>query len=379
MNRIKGRGATAQGVVSEALNENLTGFIGEGSKDKRALLKAIRKEFKGVPGTGARNDVLSGLTSGTYPSEAIADRQRAATLAKRRELETRLTGDRTLGDTEGSRAATEGSLPGTDKEEESDEGSGTDDEVEEVRLSDSSDPKRSMKKVLSMLRDMQASQQKLRRDVQKLKTKRRDTSKGRSELDLMKELRAAIGGGPPPDDDDSPSESDWEDDEYRRERRREGTGKRRENERFWATVADQPFLEQTLLVDTLEGEMKLRKALTNYPTVSAWVEARQLGALRNKREAATLGKLLDCIISSIGVLRAKNELAVEVSLRRLTAVLMADKTGNWDAVRQLEEDHEDLISKSMRRKLHKSAKLRKELASSKKSKSALRKQGDGDA
>ena len=322
--------------------------------------------------------MLSGLTAGTYPSEAIADRQRAAAAAKRRELETRLTGNRTPVGTEGSRAATEGSRPDTDKGEESDEGSGTEDEVEEVRPAENSDPTGGMKTVLSLLRDMQASQQKLQKDVQKLKTKRRDTSQGRREPDLMKELRVAIGGGPPPDDDDSPSDSDWEDDEYRRGQRREGTGKRRENERFWAAVADQPFPEQTLLVDTLEGEMMLRKALTNYPTVAAWVEARQLGGLRNKRGAATLAKIVDCIISSVGVLRAKNELAVEVSLRRLTAVVMADKTGNWDAARELEEDQGDLISESMRRKLHKSAKLRKDLASSTKSKSALQKQGDGD-
>lgn len=51
-------------------------------------------------------------------------------------------------------------------------------------------------------------------------------------------------------------------------------------------------------------------------------------------------------------MRAKNELAVEVPIRRIAAVTMADKTGNWDGAKELEDHHEDLVSESVRRKLH---------------------------
>lgn len=141
-------------------------------------------------------------------------------------------------------------------------------------------------------------------------------------------------------------------------------------------MAKQPFPEQFLMVERLQGEDMLRKSLTNYHTVSAWLEARQVGGIRNRRESATLGKIVDCLISTLGVMRAKHDLAGEVALRRLAAVTIAGKSGNWEAARELEEDHYDLVSETVRRKLHNSAKLCKELAG--KTKFALRKQGDGD-
>ena len=65
-----------------------------------------------------------------------------------------------------------------------------------------------------------------------------------------------------------------------------------------------------MAVDRLQGEEMLQKALKILPKVSAWLEARQLGRMRNRRETSALAKFIDCIISSPDILRAKDELAV---------------------------------------------------------------------
>lgn len=83
-----------------------------------------------------------------------------------------------------------------------------------------------------------------------------------------------------------------------------------------------------------------------------------LSGSRNKCEAATLAKILDCITSSLGLMGAKNEPAVKLAIQRLAAVTMSDTHENLSAARDLEEEQDDLLSATHRRKLHKSPKLR---------------------
>eukprot|EP00737_Agarophyton_chilense_P005101 gb/GEZJ01007155.1/.p2 GENE.gb/GEZJ01007155.1/~~gb/GEZJ01007155.1/.p2 ORF type:complete len:121 (-),score=10.72 gb/GEZJ01007155.1/:48-410(-) len=105
----------------------------------------------------------------------------------------------------------------------------------------------------------------------------------------------------------------------------------------------------------------LRKALINYLTVSTLVEARLWMGNRNRREAATLARVIECFISSLGVMSAKNKFAVELPIRGLAAETIIDKTGNWEAVRELEEELHHLKNKLRKSKFHNSTKLRKKV------------------
>lgn len=98
------------------------------------------------------------------------------------------------------------------------------------------------------------------------------------------------------------------------------------NIRFFKKLTRWSFPDQAVLVDSPKGEIMLRKALKNYPTVSAWTAARNLSGNPNKNEAATLAKIIDCMISSLVVIRAKDEPAIELAIRPLAALVMANRT-----------------------------------------------------
>lgn len=70
---------------------------------------------------------------------------------------------------------------------------------------------------------------------------------------------------------------------------------------------------------------------------------------RNEGEAATLAKIIDCIDISKGVMRAKDEPVMELAIRHLAAV-MTDRTGTWSVAHVLEEEQDDLVSKTDRRR-----------------------------
>lgn len=134
------------------------------------------------------------------------------------------------------------------------------------------------------------------------------------------------------------SNSDSEEEEVTSKSHKRGS-KWHKNKKLWATLVEQPFSEHFVMVETLQGEEMLWKALKNHHKISGWLEARQLGGIQNRRKAATLAKILDCLISTMGVLRAKDELAVEFALRRLAAVKMTDKNGKEEAAREVEEEN----------------------------------------
>ncbi|KAI0556904.1 hypothetical protein FGB62_378g02 [Gracilaria domingensis] len=322
--------------------------MGEGTKSKRALLSRLRNEVGSIPTEGNTDVLLACVRDGTYPSP---------------EAGPPATSGKTTGETDGDQSS--------DEETESDDSSDGDESdggtlgAEEPKQDGSGSNEVSGQSAVGFPsgRPCQSA------CVKKLKKKQKKPAKDLFEdVERARKGRTSNGLTDPDSDEDS---SDEECSVKSGERRLKNS-----NARFFATFAKRPFPEQTMLVNSFEGPNMLRETLTNYSTVTASVDSRQLIGSRNKREAITLAKVVHCLISSLGVLRAKDELAVELLMRRLAAVNIADKTNSWDAARELEEDVDDLLSEAHRRKLHKSAKLRKEL-SSKKDKSALsKKQGD---
>ena len=134
------------------------------------------------------------------------------------------------------------------------------------------------------------------------------------------------------------------------------------DKKFWRDFMKVPFPVQTLRYDSSEGGSMLRRALTNYPTVSAYVESKVLKQLRNQREAQVLGRSVDCLIDEFGIMKAKDSKAVEVLMRRLAAILMAERTGSWEAAEELVREDNDLLDERTMKRIRKSAKLQKELA-----------------
>ncbi|CAN8063814.1 unnamed protein product [Agarophyton chilense] len=345
---IKGKGGGALTLFRERFGANASEYLEERPTSRRALLEALRKELMGIPKEGDYNDLLWGIQDGTY-SISVAGKD---------------------GGTGQAPGGSSGSKRQKDTDEEDESGDEYSDRSEAEEAPKTLKEPESLGAILLVISAVQKGQAKMLKkqgalegEIKRLKGKQRSCGR-----DLAKDLDRALaeGGFDGPDFGGSSSGSEPEADTD------VATSENKKiNKKFFEKFAARPFPEQSLQVDLLLGENMLRKALTNYPTVSAWVEAQRLTNLRSKREAASLAKIVDCIIGSFGIMRARRELAVEVALRRLAAVIMAENSGNWDAARELEEDDNELVPEKYRRRLHKSAKLRRELAGrSRKDKSA---------
>lgn len=168
------------------------------------------------------------------------------------------------------------------------------------------------------------------------------------------------------DDDDSdyrPREG-YDGDSDDQESSSEEEDRRDSDRRFWRDFREVPFPRQRLQADSREGARMLRRALTDYRTVSQFVEARRYRFGRNGREAYTLARVVDATIDSLGIMRAKDELSVEIAIRRLTAILVFEETGSWETAEEIEAvGAVDLMDDRMRRKVQRSAKLRREFRS----------------
>ena len=76
-------------------------------------------------------------------------------------------------------------------------------------------------------------------------------------------------------------------------------------------------------------------------SATGWVLSHAIGKgwkkERNKREAETLARALDLAIIEMGTDYVEKSAAWEVLIRRLRAVVLADKMGKWDLPMLLEE------------------------------------------
>lgn len=247
---------------------------------------------------------------------------------------------------------------------------------------------------------MVKNQQELGRDVAKLKKGK--SGKG---LDLVAALAKATNGSvqpsankdglrqatldelapssdsdddPDPDSEPSSSSSDSSSDESRRKKRRSKAKKKRKSAKFWTRFKKTPFPVQSLGFSDRIAQTALQRALTNHQTVSAYIESKPFKHARNKREAMNLAKAIDCAIYSLGIDEAKKQMFMEVLLRRLAAITTAERTGNWDAARELEDEGDEMLDDAQRRHLQKAAKLRKEFYRPTKPNSALQDKEQGD-
>ena len=63
-----------------------------------------------------------------------------------------------------------------------------------------------------------------------------------------------------------------------------------------------------------------------------------------EREALTIARMLDLLVTEVGVQRLECSAGMEVILRRLMSVYMSDTDGNWVLGAQLEELPSDLTA-----------------------------------
>ena len=103
----------------------------------------------------------------------------------------------------------------------------------------------------------------------------------------------------------------------------------------------------------------LRAALTGYATVKAYVEAQEWKKPRNGIECITLARALDCMIEEFGVRGVLESQAMEVLIRRLGAVSIADGSSSWEVADELCVERRGLIDSRLQNRLQKKVKARR--------------------
>ena len=346
---IKGQGENALDIFRKFWENHSAQVLGESATRKRDLIKALRDEVRNVQGLQwprrARNETdnyLACIADGSYPI--------------------------TVGESDGSG-------------DEHDESERVDGEARprrgverEAGGNESSQAPAGTSEILSMLKQIQESQAAMERRVGNIEQGRqRSMRKSGERRTLGAFLEEASGGkirgrsGRQRDlSDESDGGNDSESDSVEEVPIREVSHKAR----FWANFKKIPFPVQTLRYERMEGEKMLRRALTNHPTVSAYVDSKVFKQLRNSKESRVLARSIDCMIDEFGIDKVKNSQAAEVLMRRLAAILLAERTGSWEAADELVSEDTDLLDDILKKRIRKSAKLAKEFAKKKSAREA---------
>jgi hypothetical protein len=83
--------------------------------------------------------------------------------------------------------------------------------------------------------------------------------------------------------------------------------------------------------------------LAQAQNLSAFVATTRFITRRNKREAQVLARAIDFIVDQLGMAAVSKLDAMEILLRRLAAVLYAEKTGDWDTAKWFEEQPDGVV------------------------------------
>ena len=84
--------------------------------------------------------------------------------------------------------------------------------------------------------------------------------------------------------------------------------------------------------------------------------------MRNGKESRVIAQVADCMIDDFIVTYVKQIQAVEFLMWRLVAIMLADIAGTWDAADELFCEYTDQLDESLKKRIHKSAKLSKEFS-----------------
>ena len=225
--------------------------------------------------------------------------------------------------------------------------------------------------IMQLLRDIQKGQKDMDKRMSCLERGERPRPQ-RDEL-LSSVLHRASGGQirarhrRTRDNEDAESEDYGEESDYEEQARRR---ERSRNSRFWRDFEQVRFPVQTLRYEKRVGEKLLRRALECHPTVAAYIGDKVFRQVRNGKESRVIARAVDCMIDDFGVTDVRQSQATEVLMRRLAAIMLADKTGTWDAADELVTEDSDLLDESLKKRIHKSAKLSKEFSKKKPAKEA---------
>lgn len=133
-----------------------------------------------------------------------------------------------------------------------------------------------------------------------------------------------------------------------------------DTEECWEAWTEVPFRGPTLTVKREESDMMLRRALENYPSASAYIESLSFKQNRNKEESQMLGRMIDCYIKDLGIQKTRKLGMTDIAIRRIAALSIGEKKGDWVMATQLEERETGLLSAKQRRRLHSHTKLAKQ-------------------
>ena len=135
-----------------------------------------------------------------------------------------------------------------------------------------------------------------------------------------------------------------------------------DNEEFWELFREVPFKTPVLRVDELVGENMLRLALTNHPSVSAYVESiAWKERSRNKYEATKLARMMDFNIGELGIDCVRRMGSTEIAMRRLSALQVAERQGGWTLATHIDESVSGLLTARQQRHMLAAANLEQKM------------------
>ena len=139
--------------------------------------------------------------------------------------------------------------------------------------------------------------------------------------------------------------------------------KKKRKERDLAILVEKPKGERTVRLQRTEQDRESKNLFRGYMSVAHNVSSYVTGtnrcrAVRNQREAETLARIVDLLVSQFGTKVVTAVDAVEVALRRMAAIYLADQQESWSMASHLEENPTGLpISSKMMSEARKASKL----------------------
>ena len=130
-------------------------------------------------------------------------------------------------------------------------------------------------------------------------------------------------------------------------------------------LVESGFPPMELMVTERITEETLLNIFSTANTVSTYVDAARYVGARNRKEAKVTARTLDFLIADLGLKEAMRLRATEVLVRRLAAIHEAEPTGERAVASELQETswRREMVSKKIRRRMLRSARLSKEVSS----------------
>lgn len=157
----------------------------------------------------------------------------------------------------------------------------------------------------------------------------------------------------------------------KRKRRRESSETEDDDDAGWGPEGLREFWKDResrqwpapVLGDAREGNQMLANPLRDHATYVAFANNLEMNTKRNKSEVVAIARALDSLFHTLGAKKARYDVTAEILVRRMAAVIIADKEGDWKVANKVEGGQPaDLLSHKQRRRYQSELKTDKALA-----------------